>query len=299
MVSGGLRTTALLTVALLLGAPSPTPGRLPTKGLDAHRGSTVGDDVFGLWADRAREAALQARAQYVGDAPARQPEFRRAAACREAAGRWVMGGEDGSCPAGIDEAMTINCAEEQYQQPLWRRLPAGAAEWTAWQQIDAGGCGAGRPVLTVEDFRRLPLAPPVLILQPDRGWVLVNIETIVRTERVEQTFHTDLAGYGVEVVATPERFHYEFGDGTDLWTTSAGHPYPDHDTFRVYEQTGTYQVTLTTEWSGRYRIEGDDTWYPVTGTAQTSTTSAPFEVVERRSRLVDDLCTDVPKPDDC
>ena len=68
---------------------------------------------------------------------------------------------------------------------------------------------------------------------------------------------------------------------------------------RANEQPGTYLVTLTTEWSGRYRIAGDDTWYPVTGTAQTSTTSAPFEAVERRSRLVDDLCTDVPKPDDC
>ncbi|QHT58135.1 hypothetical protein GXP71_20010 [Cellulomonas sp. H30R-01] len=210
-----------------------------------------------------------------------------------------MGNEDGSCPTGIDEAMTIDCQGEQFQQPLWRRLPAGAADWTPWQQIDAGGCGEVLPVFTVEDFRRLPLAPPVLILQPDRGWVLVNKETVVRTERVEQTFQTNLAGYDVEVVASPERFHYNFGDGTDLWTRSAGHAYPDHDTFRVYETTGTFQVTLTTEWSGRYQIAGDDTWYPVTGTAQTSTTSAPFEVVERRSRLVDDLCTDVPKPDDC
>ncbi|AEE47377.1 hypothetical protein [Cellulomonas fimi] len=210
-----------------------------------------------------------------------------------------MGGEDGSCPPGIDEALAIDCEAEQVVLPTWRRNPVGPAAWTAWEQVDLGGCGEMLPVLTAEDFRRLPLAPPVLRMQPDRGWVLVNKETIVLTERAEQTLHTTLLGYDVEVVATPERFHYTFGDGTDLWTRSAGHPYPDHDTFRVYEQTGTYQVTLTTEWSGRYRVAGDDTWHPVTGTAQTSTTTPPFEVVERSSRLVADLCTDVPRPEDC
>lgn len=283
---------AVLTVAAALLAVQPQPG----QGWNSHasaQGAAV--DLIAQWG---RGAVLGAGSD-PRETSIRKPEYRHAAACREAAGQWVMGGTDGSCPPGIDEAMTIDCDGEEYRLPLWRRVPVGPVGWGQWDQIDVGGCGEDLPVFTVEDFRRLPLAPPVLILQPDRGWVLVNKETIVRTERVEQTFQTNLAAYDVEVVASPERFHYDFGDGTDLWTRSAGHPYPDHDTFRVYETTGTFQVTLTTEWSGRYRIAGDDTWYPVTGTAQTSTTSAPFEVVERRSRLVDDLCTDIPKPDDC
>jgi hypothetical protein len=154
--------------------------------------------------------------------------------------------------------------------------------------------------MTVEDFRRLPLAPPVLHLQPDRGWVLVNKETIVTTEPTEQTFRTDLLGHGIDVVARPDTFTYDFGDGTDtLVTRSAGHPWPDHDTFHLYEELGTVQITLTTSWKGQYRIDGTTQWRDVIGTAETSVTSAPFTVEERRSHLVSGLCTDIPKPDDC
>jgi len=286
---------ATLAIALL-AAPTPVPPE--GRGVGHHASTSPTGDAIDASAQRG-SAVAEERAAVPAKDPGRRPEFRRAAACRDAAGVWVMGGEDGSCPPGIDNGLVLDCADEEFRQPLWRRYPVGEDGWTQWQQVDVGGCGEALPVLTLEEFRRLPLAAPVLRLQPDRGWVLVNKETIVMTERVEQTFVTNLLGRDVEVVASPQRFHYEFGDGTDLWTTSAGSPYPNHDTYRVYEQPGTVQITLTTEWSGRYRVAGDDTWHAVTGTAQTSTTSAPFEVVERRSRLVDDLCTDIPKPADC
>ncbi|WP_456788305.1 hypothetical protein [Cellulomonas sp. P5_C5] len=146
----------------------------------------------------------------------------------------------------------------------------------------------------------MPLAPPVLHLQPDRGWVLVNKETIVTTERTEQTFRTELLGHGIDVIATPDTFTYDFGDDSDtLVTRSEGHPWPDHDTFHFYEDVGTVQITLTTAWKGRYRVDGTTQWRDVVGTAETSVTSAPFSVEERRSHLVSSLCTDIPKPDDC
>lgn len=287
---------ALATLATIGASLAPPTGG---RGVEERLQAAASANAMALAAERTRAAAGGQRDKPTVQQIGRRPEYRRAAACRDAAGIWIMGGEDGSCPPGIDEALAVDCEAEQVVLPTWRRNPVGPAAWTAWEQVDLGGCGVVLPVLTAEDFRRLPLAPPVLRMQPDRGWVLVNKETIVLTERAEQTLHTTLLGYEVEVVATPERFHYTFGDGSDLWTRSAGHPYPDHDTFRVYEQPGTYEVTLTTEWSGRYRVAGDDTWHPVTGTAQTSTTSPPFEVVERSSRLVADLCTDVPRPDDC
>ena len=51
--------------------------------------------------------------------------------------------------------------------------------------------------------------------------------------------------------------------------------------------------------TGRYQIDGNPTWRDITGTAITTTTSPPFTVEERTSRLVSDLCTDKPKPPDC
>jgi len=199
----------------------------------------------------------------------------------------------------VPQTAVLDCAAEDLVAPTWRRTREPGGEWTAWQRIDQGSCGAVLPVLTLEDFRALPLPAPVLQLQPDRGVVLVNIETIVMTDPTPVPLRTTLAGFGLDVEAVPAWFAYDFGDGHELGTRSPGHPYPDHDTFHEYEAPGTYAVTLTTHWKGRYRVDGEPLWREVTGTASTSTTSAPFEAQERTSRLVSGLCTDVPAPPDC
>jgi hypothetical protein len=209
---------------------------------------------------------------------------------------------NGSCAEADAFTLEMDCGGDTPLLPLFERVRVSEAEpWSAWVPLNIGGCPADLlPVLTEADFRRLPLAPPALHLQPDRGWALVNKELIVTTERTEQTLRTELLGRGIDVVATPDTFTYDFGDGSsDLVTRSAGHPYPDHDTFHVYTGLGTVQVTLTTTWQGRYRVDGTTQWREVVGTAQTSATSAPFTVEERRSRLVAGLCTDTPKPADC
>ncbi|MFS0703414.1 hypothetical protein AB6N23_02720 [Cellulomonas sp. 179-A 9B4 NHS] len=156
------------------------------------------------------------------------------------------------------------------------------------------------PTLSSEDFRRLPIPAPVLNVQPAADWVLVNKETIVHTDPSPVTLTTDLLGFQVTVEATPTRFTYDFGDGgRPLVTTDPGAPYPAFETFHVYRSLGTRTITLTTEWSGRYQVAGSPVWRDVDGTAQTTATSAPFEVVERTSKLVAELCTAVPTPDDC
>lgn len=207
--------------------------------------------------------------------------------------------EQGWCESGIPQTPVLACDPGEFIPPTWRRLEYSDGRMTDWQRIDRGVCGTVLPVLTVDDFRSLPLPAPVLRLQPDRGWVLVNVETIVMTDATPVPLRTTLAGFGVDVEAVPQQFTYDFGDGHDLVTVSPGRPYPDHDTFHEYEAPGTYAITLTTEWSGRYRVDGDPTWREVTGTATTSSTSAPFEAQERTSRLVDSLCTDRPRPPDC
>ncbi|MFC0716121.1 hypothetical protein, partial [Cellulomonas biazotea] len=186
--------------------------------------------------------------------------------------------------------------------PLWRQARAAATDpWpTDWTLAYGYSCPEDAvPPMSEADFRRLPLAAPVLRLQPDRGWVLVNKETIVMTDPTAQTLRTDLLGYGIDVIATPTLYTYDFGDGHTLATTSPGNPYPDHDTFHRYENLATVTITLTTTWTGRYRVDGTTVWHDIPGTAQTTTTSTPFTIEERRARLVDDLCTDIPQPTDC
>ncbi|OZB50363.1 MAG: hypothetical protein B7X40_02620, partial [Cellulomonas sp. 14-74-6] len=60
----------------------------------------------------------------------------------------------------------------------------------------------------------------------------------------------------------------------------------------VYRRLGTRTITLTTTWTGRYRVVGTTVWHDVAGTATTTATSAPFEVQELRAHLVAGTCTE-------
>ncbi|WP_041554280.1 hypothetical protein [Cellulomonas fimi] len=278
--------------------------------IDEH---SAGDSVFLA----AFEAAQEDRRSRTVDPAVALVRYTRAPMCNVATGggaemgdadeQFGGGDRDGdgliACGPSNTTVPVPVCVDGPPLLPLWSQRRASAADpWPAtWTLAYGYSCPEDVvPPMTEADFRRLPLAPPVLRLQPDRGWVLVNKETIVMTDDAEQTLQTTLLGYSIEVVASPSSYRYDFGDGSrDLVTTSAGHPYPDHDTFHRYETLGTVAVTLTTTWTGRYRLAGSGVWHDIPGTAETATTSAPFTVEERRSRLVDDLCTDIPTPDDC
>ncbi|UZN03038.1 hypothetical protein [Cellulomonas sp. S1-8] len=229
--------------------------------------------------------------------------YERAPRCREVAGRWTRGSADGTCPDLADTAGVMRECEDgdSIVWPMWRQYrPTPAAAWGDWEQIDEGGCGVDLlPELTEADFRLLPLPAPALTMQPDRGWVLINIETIVYTDPTPVTLRTELLGIGVTVEATPTRWTYDFGDGHDLVTRDPGQPHPNHDVFHEYEAPGTTTITLTAEWTGRYQIDGTPVWRDINGTATTTASTAPFTIEERTSRLVSGLCTDKPKPPDC
>lgn len=66
-----------------------------------------------------------------------------------------------------------------------------------------------------------------------------------------------------------------------------------------YTQVGTWTITLTTTWTGRYRLAGTTTWQPVAGTATTTTTAPPFTAVEAHARLVADHCHTNPTSPGC
>ncbi|TQL02058.1 PKD domain-containing protein [Cellulomonas sp. SLBN-39] len=282
-------------VALIALMASPALAGLPDVS------GVVGEDNQSAYL-HARESEAASKRNSAIPAGERLFEYMRTVACREAAGMWVIGNPDGTCPPGVGAAGAAACEGDSIVLPMWRRERATpASAWGNWVQIDVGGCGADLlPELTAEDFRRLPIPAPVLTLQPDRGWVLVNKETVVMTDPTPATLTTNLLGYDIQVQATPTTYTYDFGDGTaPLVTTSPGHAWPDHDTAHVYGAPGSVSITLTTTWSGRYLIEGTTQWRDVDGTAQTTTTSDPFTIEERTSRLVAELCSATPRPPDC
>ncbi len=284
------RIAAVVSVAMLL-----LVGVIGTANADDWD-SRATDDSIRLSAFRG-EQLVRAHQAKAGTPEAQLREYQRAIICNTSS-PVLTTPLNGACPAAEGETGLNNCGEQTPVLPLWTRTRATPMEpWSAWTIVADGGCPADLlPTLTAEDFRLLPIAPQAIQVQPDRGWVLVNKETIVLTDPAEQTFRTDLFGYGVDVIATPTHYTWDFQDGSrHLSTSSPGHAYPDFDVFHVYEHTAAAEtITLTTTWSGRYRVDGDGTWRDVVGTAETTSTSAPFEVVERRSHLVSQDCNENP-----
>ena len=257
-------------------------------------------DIVAGWADGQAERGSTVPAP---SPSAVEQEERFARLCADAE-RAAGASSDGSCLGfGFGVGGPVCEEGETPRLPRWTRTRVPPSEtWSDWVMQDYGSCvgaDAPVPVLTAEDFRRLPLPAPALHVQPDGDWVLVNIETIVYTDPTPVTLTTELLGQAVTVEATPTRFTYDWGDGHSTTTTDPGRPYPAFDVVHVYERPGTVAITLTTQWSGRYRVGGDPQWRDVTGTAQTSVTGPTIDVEERTSRLVSGTCLQQPDAPGC
>ena len=293
---------AVVVIVLASSAPALAAPTGDGRGIRNMSGFANSDtrsfDLRNSWARAGEQGPLAGRAaQASSDRPT--PRYRESLICYDGRGGEAPAPDEGWCQSGGPQTGVYACDPDEYGPPRWRQWVYADGTTTPWERLDEGSCGPVLPVLTVEDFRSLPLPAPTLRLQPDGGWVLVNIDTIVMTDAATVPLRTTLAGFGVDVEAVPQSFTYDFGDGHSLRTTSPGRPYPEHDTSHAYEAPGTYTVTLTTTWAGRYRVDGDPTWREVTGTATTATTSSPFEAQERTSRLVSELCSATPTPPDC
>lgn len=199
------------------------------------------------------------------------------------------------CPAGVGPVLVATCPSgELGLPPLWIRTrdAASATGWTPWLLIPgSGGCPGdpGFPAITAADFQRLPLTPSAITIQPPTGWTLANVQTIVYSSDAPQTLRTTVLGLGVTVRATPARFTWDFGDGTGpLATADPGRPYPEATITHAYRAEGVHRIGLATQWTGEFLVDGFATWLPVSGTAQTATTSGALTVYTARSRLVAD-----------
>ncbi|MGN8247229.1 PKD domain-containing protein [Cellulomonas soli] len=191
--------------------------------------------------------------------------------------------------------------------PLFRRLETSTNE-NDWEQVSSWACPeAAVPAFTAQDLRLLPIAPGTAGINPNTGPLLVNATNVVFTDAGEQQFTTNLLGYTFEVIVTPTSYTWDFADNTrPLVTTDPGAPFRPGDGDRldeylthVYTQPGTAQITLTTTWTGRYRIPDLTDWQDVLGTATTTTTSRALTIEERRTHLVGATCDQEPDAPGC
>ncbi|UKJ62727.1 hypothetical protein H1Q78_13350 [Cellulosimicrobium cellulans] len=193
----------------------------------------------------------------------------------------------------------LECDQSSYYLgALYRQTREIGTDGTPGEWSAAGDPVAEHSCITPTDLAdaaahalaTLTITPSPVIVQPPDGWTLVNVPTITYTEPGEQMLDTTLLGIPVQIRATPRTYTWDYGDGTTpLATTDPGAAYPDHTVHHTYDQPADQvQITLTTTWTGQFRITGTPTWTDVTGTATTTSTASPLRVYEARSRLVTD-----------
>ena len=134
-------------------------------------------------------------------------------------------------------------------------------------------------------FQTLPL-PALATRQQPPGNALVGLPVVFYTDGpTSQTFTLDIRGFTVDITATAASFTWHTGDGTDLTTTDPGAPYPDHTISHDYA-AGRWTASLTTTWSGTFRVDGSAE-VAVPGTTTTEGQPVTFAVVEARAVLTD------------
>ncbi|MDM7854646.1 hypothetical protein [Cellulomonas alba] len=229
-------------------------------------------------------------------------EYRRAIICGVDTGGAAPGPDftDDVCPRE-GGPLPPSCDGQDPVLPLWVRARATPqSAWQPWQLVSGWACpGDLLPPFTEADFRRLPLAAPALTMQPARGWVLVNQDTIAFSANATQTLRTTLLGNRVTVVATPQSYTWDWGDGTRTTSAGPGHPYPHQDVAHTYTALGTRRITLTVTWTGTFQYAGQAAATAIAGTASTTASTAPFVVEERRGHLVSGTCDQEPHAPGC
>lgn len=185
------------------------------------------------------------------------------------------------------EAETPECTEDEtFLDPLYR----AASGTTDWENLNPGQCigPADLTAAATTAWTQLTVNPTPANVQPPNGWTIVHFDTIVHTTDQPQNLTTELLGIPVEIRATPAEYTWDFGDGETLTTTDPGKPHPDQTLVHQYTALETYEITLTTTWTGQFRIAGTSAWTNIDGTATTTDTTDPLDVVELRPRLVTD-----------
>ncbi|WP_017199211.1 hypothetical protein, partial [Arthrobacter sp. M2012083] len=186
-----------------------------------------------------------------------------------------------SCPA-------TNPAGEEGTPVIWKEAPKAIANpgWTDWIPVSGPTCLydpepenvlANIAARILNDFRQLPVNPGSLEAQPFPH-TLKGGPTNFYATTGEQGFDVTILGQAVHLIATPANYTYTFGDGSALGPTpAAGYPIPEAEwlnnetrTSHTYTDTGNYQASLTTSFTGTYSVNNGPP-LPINGTLDITT----------------------------
>ncbi|GAA4830598.1 hypothetical protein GCM10023354_07000 [Garicola koreensis] len=160
------------------------------------------------------------------------------------------------------------------------------------------------PGLVSEEFTTLPIDGGSVQFEEDLlGFGFINRHTNVFADVEDQSFQRDMLGIDVEIRAVPVDYHFDYGDGATRTTASPGSSTADQaasgsaltdvetPTSHVYQETGLYDVDLTTTFTGEYRIAGG-TWTPIADSTTVAASPGQADIWRTQARHVSGQCED-------
>jgi hypothetical protein len=185
---------------------------------------------------------------------------------------------------------TVMCPDgTQALDPWWMRFQRASGNWSAWRPTTGYQCPADLFAIALANaWAEMPIAPNTITIQPDTGWVLTTVPTIVYVDRAPRTRHVTLLGTPVTIRARASAYTWTWGDGDRTVTTRPGAPYPDATVTHTYmykEQDVT--IRLTTSWRGQYTTNGGSSWHDAPGVAHTTSTPITIHVYNPHTYRVD------------
>lgn len=159
-------------------------------------------------------------------------------------------------------------------------------------------------VITLEDFQSQPIIAAEVVSEPNNFGLLGGHNNVwANVEEQEFTFET--LGDEVRIRAWPVEYDWNYGDGTTRSTMTAGNSVPEEDwlmvetpTSHVYEETGDYNLVLTTRFNGDYSVNGGP-WIPIAGQATVNSEPHLISIWRSDNRLVDGTCEEDPSAWGC
>jgi hypothetical protein len=272
-----MRVTSGRTVRAILGA-----------GVAVFGVHGIPFDITGSTSDShvtvtASEAAAQGAPTSGASQSGRIEEWKRSPACFN----WAIGPVEDTC---LDDGLGFICADgTEALDPWWMRYRRTDGTWSAWTMMSNYQCSAEIFANALAHaWAEMPIAPNTITIQPNTGWVLTTVPTIVYVDRAPRTRNVTLLGTPVRIRATASAYTWTWGDGAQTVTTQPGAAYPNATVSHTYMYAERdVVVRLTTSWRGSYSTNGGASWSSAPGVAHTTSTPIPLHVYNPHSERVD------------
>jgi hypothetical protein len=247
-------------VAFLLGFIVLAPSVSADDGVKCERRDQFGNCIFtgggdGGAGDDGGGRSEPPRAPQEGDT---YVEEGLTSACQ------VMG-PPGSPNGDVDCMGAHSCPDpKEYRYRVWNRTvtyTGGRWEPGPWQHVDTECRSSDEPDPVTEadvirEVEAFGLRPASAEINPANGRTLINFETVFYTTAAQYQFRLPNLGPGVDIIATPARYTWHFGDSQTKVTDEPGRPYPHMDITHEYANTGTRQVRVDVEYQVQWNAGG-------------------------------------------